>query len=315
MSGGSCRQLTIDVPEDLKDAVIGELSEYGAAGIWESGEPFPGIARLEVYYNSPLSSPVDLKDLESRVQSVFLRANLPPPQITVETVTDRDWLGEWKKSYVSFPIGRRFFIIPSWSEAPCPADRMPIRIDPGQAFGTGTHETTQLTLEILEDHAAGLDFRGPVLDLGTGSGILAIAARLLGCANIIGCDIDPDSIRVAVENIDRNVRDQRSECKPDRAQPSNHLLPVFCGSIDAIVSGSVQLLLCNLTADVIVLLFEEVNRTVRPGGSAILSGILVEQRSQIYEVAVRTGWAIEDDRTRGEWIALTIRKPAQVHGA
>ena len=116
---GSCQQLTIDVPEQLKDAVIGEFSELGADGIWESGEPDPSITRLEIYFNTP----VRLEDVESRIVPVFLRANLSLPRIVIGTVADRDWLGEWKKSYVSFPIAHGFYIIPSWSDSACPPDR------------------------------------------------------------------------------------------------------------------------------------------------------------------------------------------------
>ena len=287
---GSCQQLTIDVPEDLKDAVIGELSELGADGIWENGEPAPFTTRLEVYFNAPVAS----EAVAARLNPLFRRARLAPPQIVNGTVAERDWLGEWKKSYVSFPIGRGFFIIPSWSDSTCPPGRTPIRIDPGQAFGTGTHETTQLTLECLEERVRNLIPAGFVLDLGTGSGILAIAARLLGCKNIAGCDNDPDSMHVAAENIERNTK---------------QFIPIYCGSIDAAKSESVDMLLCNLTADVIEKVFAEIQRAMRPAGIVIFSGILVEQRSQIRDLVTECGWQIEDDRTRGEWIAMVVRKP------
>jgi ribosomal protein L11 methyltransferase len=287
---GSCQQLTIDVPEQLKDAVIGELSELGADGFWESGEPSPSITRLEVYF----SNPIRLEDVELRLSPIFFGSSLSLPRIVTGTVADRDWLGEWKKSYVSFPIGRGFYIIPSWSESACPADRMPIRIDPGQAFGTGTHETTQLTLECLEDRAGEVNTSGLVLDLGTGSGILAIAARLLGCRHVIGCDNDSDSMHVAAENIERNTE---------------QFIPIYCGSMDAARTESVDLLLCNLTADVISQVFSEIDRALKAGGSVIFSGILVEQRDLIRDIVKGHAWTIEDDRTRGEWIALVVRKP------
>lgn len=287
---GSWQQVTIDVPEELKDAVIGELFELGAAGIWESGEPAPSVTRLEIYFNTPIRR----EDVEPRIRFAFLGICYPLPRIVISPLADRDWLGEWKKSYVSFPIGRGFYIIPSWSESACPPDRMPIRIDPGQAFGTGTHETTQLTLECLEDRAGEVKAAGLVLDLGTGSGILAIAARLLGCGRVIGCDNDPDSMHVAAENIERNT---------------DHFIPVYCGSIDAVRSESVDLLLCNLTADVIAQVFAEIQRALKPGGAVIFSGILVEQRGQIRDIVTNCSWMIEDDRTRGEWIALVVRKP------
>ena len=113
---GSCQQLTIDVPEELKDAVIGELSELGADGFWESGVPSTSTTRLEVYF----SHPIRLEDVDSRIRPIFLGSCLPLPRFVIGTVADRDWLGEWKKSYVSFPIGRSFYIIPSWSESACP---------------------------------------------------------------------------------------------------------------------------------------------------------------------------------------------------
>jgi ribosomal protein L11 methyltransferase len=287
---GSCQQFTVDVPEELKDAVIGELSELGADGFWESGEPVPSVTRLEIYFNTP----VHMEEVQSRIGPVFLRANLSLPRIVMGTVAERDWLGEWKKSYVSFRIGRGFYIIPSWSESACPPDRMPIRIDPRQAFGTGTHETTQLTLECLEDFADEVKAAGLVLDLGTGSGILAIAARLLGCLQVFGCDNDPDSMHVAAENIERNTEQS---------------IPIYCGSIDAALTESVDLLLCNLTADVISRVFPEIDRALKPGGSVIFSGILVEQRALIRDIVRDNAWTIEDDRTRGEWIALVVRKP------
>jgi ribosomal protein L11 methyltransferase len=287
---GSCQQLTIDVPEQLKDAVIGELSELGADGIWESGEPAPSVTRLEIYFNVP----VHLEQVLERIGPVFIRADLAVPRVISGTVEARDWLGEWKKSYVSFPIGRGFYIIPSWSESECPPDRIPIFIDPGQAFGTGTHETTQLTLECLEDRAGEVKASGLVLDLGTGSGILVIVARQLGCGSVIGCDNDPDSITVAAGNIERNT---------------DQFIPVYYGSIDAVRSESVDLLLCNLTADVIAQVFADIRRALKPGGSIIFSGILVEQRVQIRDIVTNCGWTIEDDRTRGEWIALVVRKP------
>jgi len=270
--------------------VIGELSELGADGFWESGEPSTSITRLEVYF----SHPIRFEDVESRIRFIFRGSCVPPPRIIIGTVADRDWLGEWKKSYVSFPIGRGFYIIPSWSDSACPPDRMPIRMDPGQAFGTGTHETTQLTLECLEGWAGKESVSGLIVDLGTGSGILAIAARLLGHSHVIGCDNDPDSISVAAENIESNA---------------DQVIPVFRGSIDAVRSESVDLLLCNLTADVIAQLFFEIQRALKPGGSVIFSGILVEQRGQIRDIVTNCGWVVGDDCTRGEWIALVVRKP------
>src|SRR6185295_14660410 len=139
-------QITLEVPDDLKDAVVGELSEDGVAGVWEDTASVPGSTRLIAYFG-PRSN---LELIERRILDVFGRGPHQVPAISRGVVEECDWTEEWKKSYTSFPIGNDFYVIPSWVEAPCPDDRLPIRIDPGQAFGTGTHETTQLTVEALE---------------------------------------------------------------------------------------------------------------------------------------------------------------------
>jgi ribosomal protein L11 methyltransferase len=282
----SWNQLTVDVPDDLIDAVVGELVADGVAGVWESHAPAPGLTRLVLYFNFR----ANLNEIETIVRAIFKRSGHQSPTISRAIVEEYDWTGEWKKSYASFPIGDDFLIIPSWEDCKCPDDRLPIRIDPGQAFGTGTHETTQLTMEALErwvepDHT--------VLDLGTGSGILAIASRLLGAEKVLACDIDPTAAQVARANIERNAEND---------------IFVFCGSLDAVETGSVRLLLGNLTADVIVALFPEINRVLRVHGVAILSGILREQGEEIRDFVSSQQFSIFEEITRREWLALVVEK-------
>jgi ribosomal protein L11 methyltransferase len=284
----SWNQLTLDLPDELVDAVLGELPGEGVAGIWESRAPQPGMTRLVAYFDGRS----DLELIESLVGSIFHRTGRQSPCISRAVVEECDWTGEWKKSYTSFPIGDDFFVIPSWEDCKCPPNRLPIRIDPGQAFGTGTHETTQLTMEALRrwiepDHI--------VLDVGTGSGILAIASRLLGARGIFACDIDPVAVQVATANIKRNAEDQ---------------IWTFCGSLGAVKSNSVHLVLANLTADVIVELFSELTRVLQPQGLAILSGILSEQGEELRTVLDRYRFSIFEEITRGEWLALIARKNA-----
>jgi ribosomal protein L11 methyltransferase len=175
------KQLVVDVPDDLKDAIAGELAGNGVSGIWETEAPDPGHTRLVIYVDSRS----DVPRIEDRIRSIFRRSELTNPSISSGVVEDRDWSEEWKKSYVSFPIGDDFFLIPSWEDVACPEERLPIRIDPGRAFGTGTHETTQLSIEAIERW---VDSDELVLDLGSGSGILAIASRLLGARQVVACD-------------------------------------------------------------------------------------------------------------------------------
>jgi ribosomal protein L11 methyltransferase len=282
----SWNQITIDVPDDLSDAVVGELSAIDVAGVWETETPQPGTTRLVVYFTHQFS----LERIESAIRVLFHRTDTPVPAIARAMVEECDWTEEWKKSYTSFPIADSFYVIPSWENSVCPDDRLPIRIDPGQAFGTGTHETTEMTMGALERW---VEPSHTVLDVGTGSGILAIASRLLGAKQVFACDIDSVAAQVAEANIERNAEDQ---------------VYTFCGSLDAVATHSVDLLLANLTADVIMTLFPEFNRVLRRNGVAILSGILREQDEDVREVISLNEFNIFEEITQGEWLALIVEK-------
>jgi len=282
----SWSQLTVDVPDDLIDALVGELSGDGVAGVWESHSPEPGITRVILYFG-PRSN---LKQIETRLRDLFGRTGRQIPAVSQAVVEDCDWTEQWRKSYTSFPVGDDFFVIPSWEHPQLPYDRLPIRIDPGQAFGTGTHETTQLTIECLERW---MDSPQIVLDVGTGSGILAIAARLRGAKQVFACDIDPVAVQIAQANIKRNGQDG---------------IWTFCGSLDAVRNDSVNLLLGNLTAELITGLFPEFSRVLKHHALAILSGILHDQAEDIRTLIARLHFTIYEELTRGEWLALICEK-------
>jgi ribosomal protein L11 methyltransferase len=287
VSRAAWNQVFIELPESLKDAAIGELSELGAAGVWESGEPGPGLAQLTVYFDRQTG----LDEIRHSLLQLYERSGTDgEPRLQRAQVDDRDWGEEWKKSWSSFPIGSRFFVIPSWSESQCPEGRFPLYIDPGQAFGTGTHETTQLTLETLERW---IEPDRAVLDLGTGSGILAIAAALLGARRVWGCDNDPIAVEVAAENIERNARGR---------------VGLACGSADAMRTQSIDLLLCNLTAETIATIFPDIDRIQRSEAIAIFSGILNYQEPDIRALLLRSGYAVLEEATRGEWSVISTQK-------
>lgn len=282
----SWNQFTLDVPDDLIDVVVGELSGDGVAGVWESHSPAPGLTRLVLYFDRQCN----LEQVQGTVSAVFERLHKPAPSISSMIVEERDWMEEWKKSYTSFPISSEFFVIPSWENPVCPDDRLPIRIDPGQAFGTGTHETTQMTMEAL---ARWVEPEHVVLDVGTGSGILAIASRLLGAKLIFACDNDTIATQVARANIERNAQDS---------------VFTFCGSLECVKTASAGLALGNLTADVIVDLLPDFHRVLVTQGMAIFSGILIEQAEEVRTWIVNAGFIIHEEITQGEWLALVVEK-------
>ena len=278
-------EITLVVPDLLKDAISGELSEFGAAGLWEDERAAEGHTRLVAYFETP----PELDALRTVLHPIFEREGFDLPDLQSSPVKDQDWGEQWKKHWSSFPLGRRFFVVPSWSDSNCPDDREPIYIDPGQAFGTGTHETTQLTLEAME---VWMEPRKVVLDLGTGSGILAIAAKILDARHVHGCDTDPVAIAVARENLEKNAAQS---------------IGLMCGSIDAIATNSVGFLLCNLTADAISEVLPDIQRAMRPQGIVVFSGILTSQSRDIRQKAVPLGLTVLQERTRGEWCAVVMR--------
>ena len=282
----SWNQLTVDVPDDLVDAVVGELSGDAVAGVWENESPQSGYTRLVLYFGSRSN----LEQIQRHVRTVFSRSGRQDPPISKTVVEECDWNEEWKKSYTSFPVGDDFFVIPSWENPVVPHDRLPIRIDPGQAFGTGTHETTQLMIEALERWVEPDQL---ILDVGTGSGFLAIASRLLGAKKVVACDLDPVAAQVAYANIERNGQNG---------------IWTFCGSLDAVNKDTFQLAMGNLTADLVVDLFPEFDRVLKRHGLAILSGILLDQADEIRGIIARFHFTIYEELTRGEWLALICEK-------
>ena len=272
------------VPE-AREAVEYALMEAGALGT-ELFDESDEELRVAAYF--------DKAPMRERVREALMDAlriyDLPTSSVRdmhLREVADRDWLGEWKKSWQPTPVGERFLIAPPWSEVADTEGRIVIRIEPGMAFGTGTHETTRLCLAAIEKYFAGESF----LDVGTGTGILAIAAaKLFPAARVEACDTDAEAVEIARENARLNEMAERVSFR--------------VGTVtDA--TASAALVCANLTADVIVpLLPALVGATC---GHLILSGILDSQTelvvSRLHELGITELLEITTD---GEWVAVII---------
>jgi len=211
---------------------------------------------------------------------------------TVSRIADQDWGVTWKEHFKPLRVGRNFMVVPSWETyAPLPGDRI-IQIDPGQAFGTGHHETTRLCLEWLEDYAEGRDpdaDLGRFLDVGTGSGILAIAAGLLGFREITAVDVDPDAIRVARENAARNL-------------PALEIR--WHNSDVSTVRDHYDVVMANIQALPLIAMAAALHQRLAPEGRLVLSGILVEQLGAVEAAYAALGLTLEARRQAGEWCLL-----------
>jgi ribosomal protein L11 methyltransferase len=212
-------------------------------------------------------------------------------RLTTRFVQDEDWAEAWKRFYHPLRVGRSLVIKPSWeSFSPRPGDQI-IELDPGMAFGTGAHPTTQLCLALLEERLTPGD---RVLDLGTGSGILAIAAAMLGASRVLALDLDPIAVAAARENAARNSAADR--------------VTVHEGSVEAAGRASYDLVVSNILADVIRDLAPDLARLTRPGGLLLASGIIADRAGEVVAALAAAGLHVEAERADQEWRALVARR-------
>ena len=212
-------------------------------------------------------------------------------EVESEDTDDSDWNENWKKYFKAFSVGQRLAVCPSWETYENTDSRTVINLDPGAAFGTGTHATTSLCMEILEKSVTDTT---TVLDVGTGSGILSIAALLLGAKSAIGVDIDAQSVRVAQENAVING-------VSDRAQ-------FIVGDLAEKISGKYDIVCANIVADVVIRLFENVADFMNDDGILIVSGIIDMRAGDVESAATQHGFNIKEKLMREEWCAYILTK-------
>lgn len=208
-------------------------------------------------------------------------------EVTTTEVFEEDWSTAWKQYYKPEKIGENIVIKPSWEEYQKSEKEHIIELDPGMAFGTGTHETTRLCIELLEKYVKKGDL---VLDIGSGTGILGIVAAKLGSAKVIGVDIDPVAIRVSKENIVINgVED---------------IVEVREGNALDLVKGKADIIVANIIADVIMDLAKDVREFLNEEGLFIASGIILDRFQDVKKAFERAGLKIVDTEKMGEWLAI-----------
>jgi ribosomal protein L11 methyltransferase len=211
-------------------------------------------------------------------------------EVEINTIEETDWNQEWKKHFKPFPVGKNFLIKPSWEEIDEDTERKIIEIDPGMAFGTGTHATTLMCLEALENYLKEDDL---VYDIGTGSGILAIAAGKLG-ANSIGIDIDEDSVRTAKDNVKLN------KCADSVKIIKGNLLNKAMDKADIIIS--------NIIADAIINMSGNLNKFLKDSGIFIASGILENKKEEVIQALKANKFEILETSVMDEWLCIVARK-------
>jgi len=301
------KSFTVEVRRDAVEAVLQFLMDHGSLGMaydeqlfGAAGDPAdpvpqpPETTRLTAYY--PWDT--DLWELK-RTFLDFLPVLEEPfganaaSFLNATEITDSGWAENWKEHFRARKVGRRLVIKPSWEEFEAGPDTVVLTVDPGQAFGTGTHETTRMCLRFIEDVFDRPAAPKTVLDIGTGTGILGIAAARLGAERILAVDTDPIAVEVAAKNAALN-----NVSGAFRAE----------GTALAAIAGQFDLVLANLIAEILVDLAPDLVARCAPGGHLVLSGILAEKCAWIVGEFSQHGAAVAEQATDGQWAALLLRR-------
>ena len=301
-------EVTVNTPGAEIDARCQEMADMGAGGFvieneedfkdfleqnhqyWdyvddELENQFAGVSRIKCY----------LTDDEDGL-AVLRRINAAYDDVTTSYVEDSDWENNWREYYKPIEVGEKLVVVPEWEEAPQDG-RLPLRLDPGLIFGTGSHATTRMCLAALEK------FSKPgvrVLDLGCGSGILGIGELILGCDSCLGVDIDPKAPDVVMSNAALNGigTDKMTAWAGDIIADS---------SLRARIGGGYQLVLANIVADVIIPLTAVVRQFMAPGAVFICSGIIEHRWPETEAALISNGFEILDHKSEEEWHCFVCR--------
>ena len=292
-------EVTLVLDDELAEPVADVLARFAPGGValgYDNVDPDPerphaGPFRVQAYLPADENLPATQAALAEALWHLGQIRPLPEPALRF--VENQDWSESWKRHYRPLRLGRHLVIIPSWATTALGPDDVPVLLDPGMAFGTGTHPTTQLCLELLEEN---LRPGMTVIDLGCGSGILGLAALRLGAGLVLALDTDPEATRATQDNA--------------RLNQIGANLRTHLGSLTDLLQGGVQpgrapLVVANILAGTLArMLGEGLPRVLEPGGRLILSGILREQSAEVEAALEASGMRLMEQRTREDWVAL-----------
>ncbi len=292
-------EIKLSCHPDLEETAYWRLDQLGCSGTATEKKPHSHSFLVRAYLPQGRAQLPDLSTLALWFEQSALLMALPKPNCQWQLIDEEDWSSSWKQHWQPTDIGDRLCIYPAWLTPPSETERLTLCLDPGVAFGTGAHATTQLCLECLEIQVSP-DQDVVLADIGCGSGILAIAAILLGAPKVYGVDVDELAVTAAQSNRDLN------QISPD------HLL-IKEGSVkelEKVLPGPVDGIVCNILAEVIIDLIPQFTPLVKPQGWAILSGIMVSQTPMITEALEQAGWTIITRWKRQDWCCFQVRKEA-----
>lgn len=305
-------EIKVNAKAEAIDAITEILYEFGASGVaidepidyeamkidnlfWDYIEPEEGEQDKESSVSAYFSEAE--AELENKIQGIKDKVQQLPEfgldigsgKIEIKEIDQIDWETSWKQYFKPVHITDRIVVKPQWEEYLPQKDELIIHIDPGMAFGTGTHETTSMCIKAIEQH---LEPGYSILDIGTGSGILSIAAVLLGAKEATGVDLDPVAVEVANENIEINGLSDK--------------INILHGDLLTLIEGQFDIVVANIIADAILILLDsDVKSFVKDKGLFICSGIIQEKEDLVVEKLKGKGFEIKEINRDGEWVCIT----------
>ena len=309
------QELTITVSREAEEVVSNILIDLGSQGVAiddsadylgqvdQYGELFPEVEQSErVRITGYYPDSVDIEDIAAQANDRLAELDgfgleTGDIELTRQELAEEDWADNWKKYFEPARITHDLTIVPSWTEYEATAGEKIIKLDPGMAFGTGTHPTTKMSLFALEQVLRGGE---TVLDVGTGSGVLSIASSLLGAKDLYAYDLDDVAVRVAQENIALNAGTEN--------------IHVAAGDLLKGVDIEADVIVANILADILVNLTDDAYRLLKDEGYLIMSGIISEKWNLVRESAETAGFFLETHMIQGEWNACVFKKTKEISG-
>jgi ribosomal protein L11 methyltransferase len=278
-------EVSVLADEELSEKLAGIFAQLGFEGFWED------TPALRCYISSDRWSPALMRDVES-IASLVARSSISvTPKIFARTLQNQNWNEKWEKTIRPIQVSERIVIAPTWHEYKPLPGQIVLTIDPKMSFGTGYHESTRLVLKLLERH---LSQGMRVLDVGTGTGVLALAALKLGASSAVAVDNDEWSYDNALENMRLNHVEGR--------------LKIIHGEIASVPPSTFDLILANIQRSVIEGILDEMKELLAGNGLLLLSGLLVTDREAILRKLQESGFSVEEEMAENEWIAVAARR-------
>ena len=309
------QELTITVSREAEEVVSNILIDLGSQGVAiddsadylgqvdQYGELFPEVEQSErVRITGYYPDSVDIEDIAAQANERLAELDgfgleTGDIELTRQELAEEDWADNWKKYFEPARITHDLTIVPSWTDYEVTTGEKIIKLDPGMAFGTGTHPTTKMSLFALEQVLRGGE---TVLDVGTGSGVLSIASSLLGAKEIFAYDLDDVAVRVAQENIALNAGTEN--------------IHVAAGDLLKGVDIEADVIVANILEDILVNLTDDAYRLLKDEGYLIMSGIISEKWNLVRESAEAAGFFLETHMIQGEWNACVFKKTKEISG-